>query len=404
MRISLGTYNYVNEIYKELSSIDEKYHLTNKKVVLFGENHYTYCLCKWMYSHNIKVYKIIDNDYRKWTGGYRDDYKVESPYKMKWEMDVFVIITTIRYTEEMLGLLREMDGFREEQVYCLQCDRNRNRLISFQSKEGMWWNPSFSEIQEKQYDMFRYFKDVCTRHHLRYYLWAGSLLGAVRHKGMVPWDNDIDIVMPVNDFLVLEKILLEDERYGIYSFWSMTENHKAYHDVIKMVDMNTKQTWNMNPLYLDGYLAIDIFLLCGMPDSPNEQDFLRRKLTAIEQLWMKQLAADYGTELYSWKDHKECLEQLKELMLEYPYDSSNYIGLVHLGFDTYITERKNYDHPVMMEFYQEDEPVMANYDWLLQEMYGNYMNYPPDEGRQPLLGQDICFRYLSDDNDCYIES
>ena len=66
------------------------------------------------------------------------------------------------------------------------------------------------ELKQLELDIMKQFDAYCEKHDLRYYLYAGTLIGAVRHKGFIPWDDDIDVVMPRPDYEKLQ-LLLEKE-------------------------------------------------------------------------------------------------------------------------------------------------------------------------------------------------
>ena len=89
---------------------------------------------------------------------------------------------------------------------------------------------NMNDLQKELFEIFKSFVAVCEKHHLRYYLIGGTCLGAVRHKGFIPWDDDIDVGLPREDY---EKfITLQDEFKGTPYFI---------------------QTWKSDPKYL--YIA-----------------------------------------------------------------------------------------------------------------------------------------------------
>lgn len=85
-----------------------------------------------------------------------------------------------------------------------------------QQNEKFYTSPELKAIWEVQLDLLRQFKAICDEHKLTYYLWAGSMLGAVRHEGIIPWDDDIDVAMPRKDFEQFRqicKVSLNDPYY-----------------------------------------------------------------------------------------------------------------------------------------------------------------------------------------------
>jgi hypothetical protein len=72
------------------------------------------------------------------------------------------------------------------------------------------------EIQEKELSMLLYFKEFCDKHNLRFYLCGGGLIGAIRHNGFIPWDDDLDLFMPRPDYEKLAELwpkYADTERY-----------------------------------------------------------------------------------------------------------------------------------------------------------------------------------------------
>ena len=71
------------------------------------------------------------------------------------------------------------------------------------------------EIKQLEVDILDYVAKICDSNNLKYFLGYGTLLGAVRHKGFIPWDDDVDILMPRKDYEQLRKIWDRDNRYKL---------------------------------------------------------------------------------------------------------------------------------------------------------------------------------------------
>ena len=65
--------------------------------------------------------------------------------------------------------------------------------------------PHLNELQKAGFNILKVVIDICKRHELMYYVYGGTLLGAIRHQGFIPWDDDVDIAMPRKDFEKLKQ-------------------------------------------------------------------------------------------------------------------------------------------------------------------------------------------------------
>ena len=117
------------------------------------------------------------------------------------------------------------------------------------------------EIQLKELALLKEVKRICKKYRLRYFLCGGTLLGAVRHQGFIPWDDDIDIMMPREDYE--QFIRMASEEWQDYYYTNSARPDCITHVVDKkttIIRTNCMKERREN-------LCIDIFPLDGMPKS-----------------------------------------------------------------------------------------------------------------------------------------
>ena len=123
-------------------------------------------------------------------------------------------------------------------------------------------------LQQQELKILEAFVSICQAHHLTFYLNAGTLLGAVRHKGFIPWDDDIDICMPRSDyerFLQLADQSLPDNLRAVYFRNQTAEEHPQY--TCQIVDLNIPLVQMIAETPRKTYAWIDVFPLDGMPSN-----------------------------------------------------------------------------------------------------------------------------------------
>ena len=227
--------------------------------------------------------------------------------------------------------------------------------------------------------------DLCEELGLRYFLVYGTLIGAVRHKGFIPWDDDVDIMMPRPDHDRLMEYL--DGHIGEYPYM-----------ITRISDDRTEiRMENEKPFGMGVF--IDIYPYDGLGNDKKEAirfgmkgDRLSslcyqasRDHFAIEttrSLWRK--AVKYPVYLFCRICGKERFQDaLEKLAGVKPYDTSRFVGcVIWLSWgvkDMYL--RKWFDAYVYQPFGQYSFRIPAEYDRILRHTYGDYMQLPPVEER-----------------------
>ena len=141
-------------------------------------------------------------------------------------------------------------------------------------------NENLYRYQSKSIETLKFVADFCEENNIKYYLAFGTLLGAVRYKDIIPWDDDIDIWMPREDLdRFLEIFPGYSERYVIASDNS-TPNYKYERLGMKILDKETR----IERVGLETALWIDIFPLDGMPKGKGGQKYIKQCNSALRKV------------------------------------------------------------------------------------------------------------------------
>ena len=131
---------------------------------------------------------------------------------------------------------------------------------------------SVKDVQKKLLEMMKWFHSYCEKNEIKYYMIGGTMLGAVRHQGFIPWDDDVDIGVPRNDYnklLTISKGLKpENSRYIIESYQDMNDDYE--YPFAKVYDTSTTLIENKRKQTKRG-IYIDVFPLDGIEGSTKEE-------------------------------------------------------------------------------------------------------------------------------------
>ena len=244
-----------------------------------------------------------------------------------------------------------------------------------------------SEIIEMQLciiEMIKTIDNVFRENDIEYVLLGGSVLGAIRHKGFIPWDDDIDIGIMRKDFSRAEKLLSSLESYT-YEF---AESHI-------IPDAPTGHLHLVNQQYpINNSPTIDVFALDGVPKSKFSRKIFRIIANIHHFSVLRQPPKNRGTfskyliKILLFLFPKKILDiiQKKSLMLILKLGKKNmeYTGNIW----GYWTEKEYfktevYKEIIFTEFENLQLPIPSQYDLYLTQLYGNYMELPPVEKRVP---------------------
>jgi lipopolysaccharide cholinephosphotransferase len=253
------------------------------------------------------------------------------------------------------------------------------------------------EMQKIELDILKKFADYCDRYNLRYYLYAGTLLGAVRHHGFIPWDDDIDVVMPRPDYEKFYALSQKDKIASHLDVMDYKLSDTCICPFVKIVDNRTSGHEENLPDSFETGVWIDVFPLDGLPDGKKQQTRHIEKLQKLIKLLdlctrkyvpccnpLRCLKRYFIFKRYSKIDYKKVDRQLEQLATKYDYNNSTYIGAVVFGGGAHdIIIKEGFETALKLDFERYKFCVPGTYQQYLSNLFGDYMTPPPENQRVP---------------------
>lgn len=263
---------------------------------------------------------------------------------------------------------------------------------------------SADELKKLELEMLKDVARFCDENGLRYYLCGGTLLGAVRHKGFIPWDDDMDIAMPRADYDVFLKTYnAHSERYQVNGI----ENNDQYCRPFARVEDHQTVVYEktLKKKYQKCHVWVDVFPMGGIPNTPAAERQLMLRQKALEMVcnassmgfspsrhysdskeahtslrntmrtWVKYLAIL----LFSGVNTQYIVRKMNENARKYEYEAAQDVGLTSFiwGWRFEKASRKAFAERRQFQFEDGTFWGPAGYDEYLTKTYGDYMTPPP---------------------------
>ena len=230
---------------------------------------------------------------------------------------------------------------------------------------------------------------ICTDNNITYYLAGGSVLGAIRHKGIIPWDDDIDVMMSRSDLQIFAKACETQLPQGYFYQSSETDSH--YHHIFSKVRKDGTQFVEEQSLTTGQHngIFVDIFPLDCAKKAEGIQSMqacLANKLEKILKVKDHIIQGNPIDKAIAYLFSSRFLIKLQRIILSLR-NSSNSEYYVNFGSQYGIKKQTMnktiYYPPSQVEFEQRICNVPNDYDFFLKQLYGNdYMKLPPENKRK----------------------
>lgn len=256
---------------------------------------------------------------------------------------------------------------------------------------------TIEEIHNEEANILKLIKDFCESNDITYYICGGTLLGAIRHKGFIPWDDDIDVLMPRKQFEKFQEIASKKkigDNIDIISYHNGTMNYpycKVINKNIRIADECLKDK-------LEPYLWVDIFPMDGLSENENDNKKLYKKVIKTRKLLLMLCAEDNYIQNFSKSKIKSIgkkvirfflgkryikriSKKLDKLSKTYDFEESEYVGGVLWGYGPQERLLKSELKDMKVDFEGMKVNTFECYDKYLTNLYGDYMTLPPVEKR-----------------------
>lgn len=258
---------------------------------------------------------------------------------------------------------------------------------------------TLEDIQSVSLNILKDVHAFCESHDIKYSLAYGTLLGAIRHKGFIPWDDDVDILIPRPDF---ERFCQEYKSSCGYELYSPEDSRSllTYARVCDNVHTHVRTTCPWTTVSTGVW--VDVFPLDGLPSDENEFMRLVHNVRNVQKKIMALRTGRYLklSETISYKNYihcvinkllylgcdiKELLNQHIQLLKSNNFESTNFLGqLCVMDYpEKEHNPKEDFNCYLKVPFCDSEFYAMNGYDNVLKRYYGDYMQLPPEDKRVP---------------------
>lgn len=250
---------------------------------------------------------------------------------------------------------------------------------------------TLQELKEIEFDILKMFDAFSKENNIRYYISHGTLLGAIRYKGFIPWDDDVDLLIPREDYDRMLKIFKNDDRYQMFAF---ERNSNYCFPFAKLCDMTTRKVEPNNDNGIELGVDIDLFPLDAWDDDLEKAKKEARTISKYRRCLVlskrskpdslnavKRFIKGFMIAYYKIFGSKYYVKRIINASSKTPQPDSKYLGCKAwcVYGEKGIIPAEAFGEPSYIDFEGEKFPAPADYDTYLTCLYGDYLPEPPVE-------------------------
>lgn len=259
--------------------------------------------------------------------------------------------------------------------------------LKSETRNGHFISTEMKKVWAVEMQLLKKLLEVCEKHHLHIWAEGGTLLGAVRHHGYIPWDDDIDMAMLREDYDKLQAIA-KDEFKAPYFFQSgYTDQFPNGFSKLRMDGTAAIIPYEIYQSFHQG-IFIDIFCYDAVPD--DKTIFEEQKRMAEEKIKLLKIYCDpywsFTDFRHNWKVIKAkwtvgrkgftpCFKEFDDLYKKYHISDNKNVSFIafYYELERYLRDKHWYDETIYLPFEDIQMPVPKDYDKILSLQYGDYM-------------------------------
>ncbi len=263
-----------------------------------------------------------------------------------------------------------------------------NDFLQDEYRDGYLVSSAIKKVWAVEIDLIEELLRVCDKYQLKVYCCAGTILGAVRHAGYIPWDDDVDLMMFREDY---EKLCSISRQAFSAPYFFQTEktdpgSARGHAQLRNSSTTAILETEKGKKVHFNQGIFIDIFPLDHYPDNPvKRKEFMENERKKLRySRWLLNGPADTETKVkqkikkaaYALNKviplGKRLYNSFEKTAQKYNHMNTQWVGIVALGEERFVWKESDITDTVPMNFEMIKVPVPQNYDNLLKKTYGDW--------------------------------